>query len=436
MTFKQWSFSYGDPPYRVTAYERTQKKGTLYLRWRKNGNWKHRSLAKKLRSASGNVIKSVATWAKAQAQVKHYELVKDIEAGPETGSKLTISGTWQIITDHDTGMYLRDTPHRREVDRALKFAERVWGASAKWDSVGKRELKMLWRRRIRELQNRGHRALRAAEIGVSRLLAIAAALRDDQLIAPDSCLPPRNWKKLLQEDWKAITEQEHDYEPQRPRFSVDESRAIFAAAPHIDPRFDLMLALGAELRLGQVRRAWRSDLDLEAGTFTVRSHGHKRGEDIYLTEDQLHATTKALNGYLAELEQTGADYRLFPAGQLLGGRKGVPKAEERHRNAKPIGRRRVLEWVHKAEEIAGIDHQPGRSAYGIRRIAVDFGKDDGISREGLMKLGGWTDTQMPDRVYADRESTKARKEAAETRARFRGEGALEAVTSDKGVTLA
>jgi hypothetical protein len=45
----------------------------------------------------------------------------------------------------------------------------------------------------------------------------------------------------------------------------------------------------------------------------------------------------------------------------------------------------------------------------------------GISREGLMAHGGWTDTSVPDRIYADTEAGYARDEAARVRAQIRGE---------------
>ena len=38
-----------------------------------------------------------------------------------------------------------------------------------------------------------------------------------------------------------------------------------------------------------------------------------------------------------------------------------------------------------------------------------------------MQIGGWTDTQVPDSVYADQDAVSARKEAAAIRAQIRGE---------------
>jgi hypothetical protein len=47
----------------------------------------------------------------------------------------------------------------------------------------------------------------------------------------------------------------------------------------------------------------------------------------------------------------------------------------------------------------------------VRRAAVDAAKAAGISREGLQAHGGWSDTQMPDRIYADQEASRARRSA-------------------------
>ena len=147
----------------------------------------------------------------------------------------------------------------------------------------------------------------------------------------------------------------------------------------------------------------------------------KRGTVVKLTEGQIVACYAALSGYLAELESAGGDYRLFPAGQLPGGRSGSPHAVERHRHAKPIGRRRIIEWFHAAEGLAGIESVPGRAAYGLRRAAVDAAKVLGISREALKEHGGWADTQIPDRIYADQEAEFARDEARAVREQIRGE---------------
>ena len=81
-------------------------------------------------------------------------------------------------------------------------------------------------------------------------------------------------------------------------------RRLLEASYQVDPRLRLLLALGAELRAGQVRRSKRKQLDLEAAdpVFTVRTKG-KKGAVEYLTEGQVRAVRAALStGYLRDLE--------------------------------------------------------------------------------------------------------------------------------------
>jgi hypothetical protein len=146
-------------------------------------------------------------------------------------------------------------------------------------------------------------------------------------------------------------------------------------------------------------------------------------------------------GYLRELEaayQAGEirNYPLFPAGQLPGGRRyneiekrkrdyrtpEYPVAKvERHGRARPIGMRAVNNWWHEAEDLAGVPHIDGRGPYGSRRGGVDEAKRQHISREGLMAHGGWSDTQVPDNIYAEEENRAGRAEARRVRAKIRGE---------------
>ena len=108
------------------------------------------------------------------------------------------------------------------------------------------------------------------------------------------------------------------------------------------------MALGAELRLGQVARARRRDLSSERRALTVQARGKRRGSVVHLTPGQWAAWEKAVGdgGYLELLEQahlagTLADYPLFPAGQLPGGRSGEGVADvERHGSAESSTERR------------------------------------------------------------------------------------------------
>ena len=382
-----------------------------------------------LRDAKGRVIREAERRAQAEAEKQLAALVTVPSQEPAASkegvvARLTIRQGRNLAFEPQTGKYPTDTPHRREVDRALQFAIVVLGEDRTWDGVRKADLRKLWRTRIEQLAGNGKAGLRGAELVISRLLAVAEWLRSEELIPAGACLAPRHWKRELAQDWREITEARADYEPARPRHTLQEMRAILSAAPQVDPRFALLLALGAELRLGQVVRARRSDLDLVAETFKVGRRGKKRGTVVHLTLGQVAAVKRALGpgGYLHLFEKRGEpDYPLFPQGQLAGGRNGEPRVADRHLVAGPMNRRTLQDWFRQAEELAGVPHVRGRGAYGLRRVAVDAANNAGISPHGLKEHGGWSDTQVPDQIYADQEAEWAREEAKGIRAQIRGE---------------
>ncbi len=95
----------------------------------------------------------------------------------------------------------------------------------------------------------------------------------------------------------------------------------------------------------------------------------------------------------------------------------------RHAAAAPISMSAVRKWFKESERIAvpKIPHVKGRVGTGIRRVVVDEAKNRKISREGLMAIGGWSDSQVPDAIYADQERQYAEIEARDVRALIRGE---------------
>lgn len=439
MAHTWWSHSVGLLPHKVTVYEHPEKAGVLYLRWRAGGNWKKRSLGVKLRDQRGRIRPEMRRLAESEAQ-RQYEILSGRRAeptAPEERRALTIAGTWAVITDRLQGLYPEDTPHRREVRRELAHAARIWGAELPWAVIDRARLRMLGRTRVDELRSAGRTGFRGAEITVARMIAVARWLRDEGHIPMDAGHPTKEWKQELRDYWTLVaraTEGPAVEAPhvERPRYTLEETRAILAVAHEVDPRFHLLLELGAGLRLGQVARARRSHLDLARGTFRVPSSGKKRGALLDLTAGQLAVVRAALGegGYLHQLETQLPDYHLFPAGQMRGNRartSAVFAEPERHGIAGPIDRTALRKWFRAAEELAEIPYVKGRGWVGIRRRSVDEGKKDRISREGLQALGGWTNTQVPDAIYAEQEADWARAEAAKIRARIRGE--LEAIAA-------
>lgn len=421
-----WSHEVGEIPHKVTVYEEPSRQRTLYLRWRADGNWRRKSLKRALpRLPNGRPDGDTVAWAMRAADGQYRALRDGVtgEAEQRLVRPLSIAEGLVRVLDPRTGRYPVRSAHRREVDVAVQFAAKVWGMDRAWNTIRRADLRALWRARIhqlREAQQIGHRG---AEITVARVLTVAAWLRDEELITAEACVASRHWKSELRADWRAIAGDARDPEPRRPRHSLEEMLRILDAGWDVDPRFGLLLALGAELRLGQVARCRRSDLDLESKTLRVPTSGKKRGVLEALTSGQLASIARAMGGYLQQLEAQLPDYPLFPQGQMPGGRKGAPIADpKRHGAAAAVDRATIRAWFLETEERAGVPHMPRRGTYGVRRLAVDEYKRRGISREGLMAGGGWADSQIPDAVYADQALMYSAEEAAKLRAEMRGEG--------------
>lgn len=420
---ESWSESVGQIPYKVTAFENTERAGVLYLRWRertKTGkNWKLRSLGKALRTSGGRIIEERRVWAMARAEEQYQRLIGALPPAERAEAQpLTLKQGLEKALNRETGKYPdregANKQRRREVIIALQRAMVILGADTPWAAIRKSDIRKLWRLEFDRFKAGGDVGVRGTEVTVSSFLAVASWLRSEEHIPESACIPPKQWKKEMKEEMNAP-------EPRRPRHTAQEMRAILAKAPAVDPRFGLLMELGAEYRLGQVRRCWRRHLNLERGMLEVRGRGRKKGAVIYLTADQIAAATAAVTaGYLREMEASKLDYPLFPAGQLTGGRKGVdPHATARHREADPITLGTISDWFVETEALAEVPHVEGRGPYGIRRAATDEFLRLGGSAGALQEHGGWSDTQMPERIYREQERGKERGEARDIRADIR-----------------
>jgi integrase len=420
-----WKWSTGSGPNKVTALEMPNRRSVLYLRWRANGNWAVESLKESCRTDKGRLIQAACDRAKDAARAKSTELMGNIRpvstpVGTYRDSQhVTLYATSDLVFHPETGVWSEGTAHGKEIKRSLDFAMSVWGAEKPWTAVTRADWRLLWRRRMATLQAAGKRGNRMAEVVVQRLVTMAEWLVDEGHVLRVE-KPERKWKEAIAADYIRMTGA--DPVVHRPRHSLEEMRQLLAASQQADPRFRLLLVLGAELRLGQVARCRRSDLNLDEWTLTVRGRGKKQGTVVHLTAVQRAEVQQALAGYLQRLDRECVDYPLFPQGQMPGGRKGAPVADpDRHGFAKPVGRRWILAQFRACETRAGIPHVEGRGAYGVKRAAVDGVKREKISREALKEFGGWADTQIPDMVYADAQAEYARAEAALLRARIRNE---------------
>lgn len=428
-----WRWSVGTGDTKVTAMERPERGHTLWLRHRATDasgrrNWRWKALGEPCRTASGKLITAATERAMAEARALTLSLQSGVSAPTRPTSPSatrSCASAASLLTDPQTGRYPRPTAHRAEVLRALDAAVAVWGADKPWADLTRADWRALYRHRMRELHRQGHRALRGAELAVSRVWTVAQWLVEEGHVLRVTG-PERGWRDALRAEWATEYGDGADPEPERPRHTLDEMRRIIEASEQGDPRFALLMALGAELRLGQVARCRRSDLNTATGELKVRGARQKKGALVTLTAGQVAAVERALGGYLARLDAECPDYPLFPAGPMPGGRTGRPVADPaRHgQGARTIGRMWVLLQFRAAERRAGVPHITGRGGYGVRRAAVDAAKAFGISREALAAHGGWQDETMPDTIYAERHPEWARREAADTRAKIRGETAF------------
>jgi hypothetical protein len=403
-------------------------------RWKSGspkGQWQRKAIgAMALRDNRGAVLEDAKAAARHAANRWYMELTGEIATASVTAEAkpFTIGETWKAITHEETGKYPHKTQFRTELKAALEYAAVVWGEATAWTSIESDQWTTLIRRRVRDLVGRKHAGIRATEITVSRIMTAVIWLRQKKRIPANAAHPDPTWRDDLLSFWLGLTKLPKP-EPSRPRYDVAESRKLINAAWDVDPRCGLLMALGAEYRLGQVRRARRTDLDLTEGphgALTVHGTGDKHGEVIELTRGQRAAVEQAFKGYLRALEtkhrDEGVDYPLFAGGRLFDRRGGSPYVRGSDPKSKvPISRAAISHRWDLIEFMAGITHKPGRGAYGIRRGGVDDALDQNISEHGLKAFGGWTTPDMPRRVYAERENKGGRAEARAARANFRGE---------------
>ena len=198
----------------------------------------------------------------------------------------------------------------------------------------------------------------------------------------------------------------------------------------IDPRIRLVVELGAALRLGQVCRTMRSQVDMSAlllspdaedledgelipalGRVDVQGSGNKQAPGLVLNTITRRALDDAFLGYLSEFEalyQAGTieDYPLCPGGRL---RRGITAPDGRH-SGTPAGRDTISTWFHEFEAAAGVERQPGRGWYGLRRVYTDLAPKHTANERTLNTVSG-TSTAMRKR-YQEEESVEAQIDAA------------------------
>ena len=432
---KCWSESLGVYGATVRIAER-EPGGVLYLLWLdKRGKQQKRSLKHRdrregkrqaLAAATAMLQASAAVCgvviAAPQQEQEQEQRTKPGRRQQNGAAPLTLAQGVARMFDPERGAYAAVTGHVKRARRYLDSAVEMLGPDLTWEEFTPGDLMYL----VRQLaqQSRDGEGASAAEKTCVMLYAVAAWLRQEQLILDTAAVPKPRWKVRLRDEWRTITGQR--VEVKRPRHQVDEVAAIFAALPQGDPRLRLLIELAAELRAGQAVRAKRSDLTLDAvggfglGRFIVHGTGKKHGETVDLHPELRVLVDEMLaTGYLSEAEaafQRGEipDYFLFPMGRLQRGAVPVSRATEGY----------LSDWTlrglfKRVEAIAGIPHKKGRALYGLRRQATDLAPEFASDARVLNNLSGHADSATRERIYQERENDRVRARAAQARRSMR-----------------
>lgn len=472
-------------PRKAVAFERDRGSDNpprVYVRiWSsEEDRWLKRSLGITVRDGNGDIDSDEVTpmleYAKTVANELLAEVGSDVTLELDRSAPrpdLTLEEGFRLALrpkDVGDGGKYSEGRYKEDVERAVKDIRRVLDPSRTWASLHKRDYERLWEAvadvRMGEEVWRSDK-IRAEDcdpedefVGMKRnpgyswalemtkhLVAIGRWLQDRKHLPLGTLDVPSHWKSELKTTWQELTNESTD--PEKPRYSPEEHGRLLRALPNADPRIRLALTIGAELRLGQVRRTRRSHLSLEpvgafdAGRVTVVGRGKKSGVTIDLTPEEREVIDLALgytdaeNGnarsgyagprnlpsgasaYLADLEeayQAGErdDFPLFPQNVY---RDGTPTAAV-DVPSKPMSASYLRELFLELEDLAGVEHRDGRASYGLRRSSTDEAPEVVDDDRVLDNLGGWADTRTRE-DYQARQNPKVSAKAARARREIR-----------------
>lgn len=392
----EWSYTVGEIPVELTAYERAERGLAIYTRvWDGAAIGKRKKLCGPIRTKAGRIDPILAM----QAQQSAIERQKAIATGidMEQDGPLTLAVGFRKMLDKKEGKFAAESDWKKAVKRYPPIIVEALGDDLLWRDVKHLHYRKLWRWIADEFNASKRFGPREAEKIVGFLRSAARWLQLEGLIEPGEALPAPGWQQTLKTEWTEKTGNPV-LPPNKPRYSEDENRRLWAALPKADPRLRIAVEIGAELRLGQVPRSRRTDVlphgEHEVGKVRVHGRGKKLGETPVLDPSARIALERALtDGYLKDLESayragTIADYFLIPGGKLL---KGFAQLKHAGRMWDKDGGLRKA-WK-KLETAAKIDHVSGRDWYGLRRLSADLAEDVTSDARELNVLGGWSSTK-------------------------------------------
>jgi hypothetical protein len=429
----EWQYTTGEIPVQLTAYERKDKGNRIYTRvWNGRKIGEKKALCGAIRDARGRVDSKLELEAQRLAIKRQEALAAGLKDEDVLKGPLTLARGFRQLLHPKEGKYVGRSEHAAEVKRHTKRIMKVLGAELLWEHVRHRHYRKLWRDLAHEYAKTDTYGLRQSEVIVGVLQSAARWLQGEGLLEPGLALPAPNWKQVMAQEWVEISGAPVP-EVSAPRYTEAESVKLWAAIAdqRVDPRLGLAFDIGAELRLGQVPRSRRSDVETDESGFpiSVRVHGSgkKLGELVVLTPEQaatLHYQLHA--GYLREFEaehQGGrlADYYLIPGGHLRYWRSSrkldYPVAQLKNAHT-PATESALGDWWRKLEQVAGVPHVEGRRWYGMRRLQSDLAEDVEVDARVLNRLGAWKHTSTRER-YQERRRTKIQQQAADVRRKIR-----------------
>jgi hypothetical protein len=443
---------------RTITVEESEVGKHLQARWQVERRPHTMSLGFGIRNSSGGIDREakkkavdLATmyaglWNDGISPSAHAESLKR-QGGPTSAGRVTIGAGFALALDPTSGIWIGTQRHAAKERRAqLKLAEdveHILGPGGSWEAVSATTAQEIWRHYLHLSSNAKQFRRKAAKV-VQLIYQVRDWLVAKGHISCSLDRPERDWKDSLDKEW----EQKHGPDKQPAshlRHTPEEAVRLFQSLADADPRLQVLIEVGSELREGQVIRSTRADLKRDGsgafglGRLIVHGRGRKRGDEIHLTPEMDAVFTMAMaqptddtpGGYLSELEeawQAGSilDYPLFPGGRL---RRGVfPLCRLRPDHA-PTHSTTAIKWFRKYEKHCGVQHIPDRSFYGIRRQMTDIAPRFTGNSSILDRISGHAEigTRM---IYRDSERETERAAAARIKSQMRQ--ALRAGTLPEG----
>ncbi len=467
----------------VTAWERADKGGVVYLRWTnpKTGTYEKMATGIRIRDKKGGRVKArMAEVIKlAEAKQKALRVERAAAALPPSGDTGTQSaepatqprttaptrpsgqqaeGALAPLSLDDgikkamtirTGVFAVENGHTRDTRAALARVLTVLDPALGFDDLTPQHFRDLWRElayrykhelEVIDVARREALAAGSEYAGPARpaggrvatertviaLVRVARWLNDGGHVKSGAIRPPLNWKKSFLADWLQITGESPRDEEEQPRYSLEELGRLHLALPRADPRLGFAVGLAGEARLGPVvGRCKRSDMNIAEGAGALglgqlRVRGAGTKPGVVIDFDsEQRAHVDQVLGS-GHLSELEALYQRGAVSDYWLFPGGrLVKGKARTDARVSMNDRTLNDLWRDLEDLAGVPHVQGRGLYGMRRIATDIAEDVETDERALRALFGHTPLDTRGRVYQKKERVATAKKATAARRRIR-----------------